>query len=132
MTKRIFTGLSMSLLVAAPIAITTSCGSDTNRSGTFNIADGTLDVGLELAYAPYNFMVTAAEYAAISAQADSETDITADDGMTPAQADAFMEMIAPADEGTYGGGIDVYVAKRIAASLSTAEQTVTAKLHAYE
>ena len=86
--------LSIGAIAAAPIAVASSCGGETNSSTTF-------DVGLELAYAPYNFLVTQ----------DQHNQIIQD------RPDAASVMAETAD-GQWGAGYDVYVANQIGEAYS--------------
>lgn len=88
-------GLGSVAAVAAPVALAVSCGDGGSSLNDPN----TLDVGMEVDYAPYNFAVTNEVYNMIHAQAESTTDITTDNGLTHDQAVAFMGMIAPVQGG---------------------------------
>ena len=72
-----------------------SCGS--SKEASFNLEDKNLDVGMEVNYAPYNFLVTDQQW----------------NGLSATQKSTFSDYVLPI-EGGRAGGFDVYVSKQIA------------------
>lgn len=99
MTRNLRIGLltmGSAAALAAPVALAVSCGGD---SGNGN-SDTTFDVGMEAAYAPYNFLITPDQYNSI-VKGHPE----------------YEAMVAPAEDGLYAGGYDVYMANLVGEEL---------------
>ena len=96
MNKKLLLTIGSVAAVAAPLAAVVSCGSDDSETG-YGLEDGYLDVGMEVNYAPYNFMLTTEQY----------------NGLSEAQKTKFEEYVTPINGG-YAAGYDIYVSNHIA------------------
>lgn len=106
LNKKLLLSAGTIAAIIAPVAGVIACGSknkEENRVDTF-------DVGLELAYAPYNFALTSSQYNSI---VKGHSDLEA--------------ITARTWDGNYGAGYDVYVANQVSKQLH--EETV---LHAHD
>lgn len=109
-----YTSVFASVALLTPTLTMISCSND----GEVYVPvdqnlDSTFDVGMSLDYAPYDFVLSPLQYELIKKQSET-TDEVIGDGITKAEADIYIEMVAPVKTGGYVAGFDVYLAKKIA------------------